>query len=123
METKQAYRDKVEARIEHAQARLLHLRASAREMSADARIALAKRIDALDSTIEDSKSRLAQIMHAGEDKWGELKASLEAAWDKVTESTSDADLPVEGKDPRALDTDSAAVDDVERTASRGKGIP
>ncbi len=80
MSTKEAYKQKIEAELELAQAKLAELKAQAKISTADVRIAYAKQIDALEQGIDTTKARLKELGEAGEEAWQQLKEGVESAW-------------------------------------------
>lgn len=90
MSTKEAYRQKMEAELELAQAKLAELKAQAKISGADVRIEYAKQIDALEQGIGATKARLKELGEAGEEAWQQLKAGVDSAWGTVTAAVQEA---------------------------------
>jgi hypothetical protein len=84
MDTKQAHKERWEAKLAHAQARMDALKALAKETTADAKIAVGKQMEELEYSIAQAKQQLAECAHAGEDKWHGIKSSLAGAWANLT---------------------------------------
>jgi chromosome segregation ATPase len=81
--SKDAYRQKAEAKIEEHQAKLNAIRAKAKGATADARLDAEKRIGDLEEKLDAAKKRIADIGDAAEDTWEELTKSLDSAWDDI----------------------------------------
>ncbi len=90
MSTKEAYRQKMEAELELAQAKLAELKAQAKVSGADVRIKYDRQIDELEQGIGTTKARLKELGEAGEDAWQQLKAGVDSAWGTVTAAVHDA---------------------------------
>ena len=84
MSTKEAYKQKIEAELELAQAHLSELKAGAKSVTADARIEYAKQIDELEQQIDATKAKLKELGEASEDTWERLKDGVESAWDALS---------------------------------------
>ncbi len=89
MNTKEAYKQKMEAEVEVAQAKLAELKAHAKSLAADAHIKYAKQADNLEHGVESIKAKLKELDEAGEDNWERFKDGLESAWGKVVSAVND----------------------------------
>lgn len=89
MSTKEAYKQKMEAELELAQAKLAELKAQAKISSADIRIAYAKQVDELEQGIDVTKAKLNELGEAGEEAWEQLKEGVESAWSTVAAAVRD----------------------------------
>ncbi len=83
--SKDAYRQKAEARIEEYQAKLQQARARAKGASADAKIEAERHIAELEGAIEAGRERLSKLGDAAEEAWQDLARSLDAAWEEVSD--------------------------------------
>ncbi len=90
MSTKEAYKQKMEAELELAQAKLAELKAEAKIAGADARIQYDKQIEALEQGLDSTKAKLKELGEAGEEAWQQLKAGVDSAWDTVTAAVQEA---------------------------------
>lgn len=90
MSTKDAYKQKMEAELELAQAKLAEWKAEAKSSTADVRIKYDRQIDSLERDIDATKIKLRELGESGEDAWEELKDGVESAWDRVTAAFKDA---------------------------------
>jgi len=86
MSTKDAYKQKIEAEVELAQARLAEFKAHAKGSAADARIKYAKQVEELEQGVDAMKTKLQELGEANEDAWGHLKDEVESAWDSLKDS-------------------------------------
>jgi F0F1-type ATP synthase membrane subunit b/b' len=82
--SKEAYRQKAEAKVEEYQAKLNEARARAKGASADARLEAEKQIGELEKKIDAGRQMLAGIGEAAEDAWEDLARGLDDAWDDVS---------------------------------------
>lgn len=89
MGTKEAYKQKIEAEVELAQAKLAELRAKAKSSVADARIKYAKQIDDLELDVGTTKAKLKELGEANDDAWENLKAEVESAWGALRDGVRD----------------------------------
>ena len=80
MSTKEAYKQKIEAELELAQAKLAEFKAKAKISTADARIKHAKLVDEIDQKVGATKAKLKQLGEASEEAWEQLKGGVESAW-------------------------------------------
>ena len=80
MSTKEAYKQKIEAELELAQAKLAEFKAKAKNSAADTRIKYYKQVDELEQKINDTKGKLKELGEASDDGWEQLKVGVESAW-------------------------------------------
>ena len=70
---------KFKAQLDEWKADLDKLKARAKGASADARIEMQKRIDALDARVAEAGTKLDELSAAGADAWDGLKTSMHDA--------------------------------------------
>ena len=80
MSTKEAYKQKIEAELELAQAKFAEFKAQAKISTADARIKHAKQVDEIEQRVGATKAKLKELGEASEDAWEQLKGGVESAW-------------------------------------------
>jgi hypothetical protein len=80
MSTKEAYKQKIEAELELAQAKLAEFKAQAKISTADARIKHAKQVEEVEQRVGATKAKLKELGAASEDAWEQLKDGVESAW-------------------------------------------
>ena len=80
MSAKEAYKQKIEAELELAQAKLSEFKAQAKSSAADARIKYAKQVDELEQKVDATRVKLKELGDASDDAWEQLKVGVEAAW-------------------------------------------
>jgi hypothetical protein len=90
MSTKEAYKQKIEAELELAQAKLAEFKAQAKSSAADARIKNAKQVDELEQKIIATKGKLKELGEASDDSWEQLKAGVESAWGSLSTAIRNA---------------------------------
>lgn len=83
IDTKKAYQEKSEARIEMIEAKLAELRARAKEAQAIAKIELEDKINDLDERYASAKEKMAELKTSGEDSWEKLKLKIDGALDGI----------------------------------------
>lgn len=91
MSMKAAYKQKIEAELELAQAKLAELKARAKSSTADVRIKYAKQADEFEKKFDVAKVKLKELGEAGEDAWDHLKDGVENAWGALREAVQNTD--------------------------------
>jgi hypothetical protein len=89
MDTKEAFKQKIEAEVELAQAKLAELKAQAKSSAADARIKYAEHVEELEMKLEATKAKLKELGEASEDGWERLKGGVENAWGAMSATIRD----------------------------------
>ena len=97
MSTKEAYKQKVQADVELAQAKLAQLKAEAKSAAADAGIKYEKQMGELEKGVEDTKAKLKELADASDDTWESFKDGVENAWDKLSSAVEDTTDKVKDK--------------------------
>ena len=83
MNTKEAYKQKIEAKLDLVKANLEELKAKAKTASADMKISYAKEIESLESNYSIVKSKLSELGEITEGAWEHLKKDIESSWDSL----------------------------------------
>ena len=84
MSTKEAYKQKIEAEVELAQAKLAKLKADAKNSAADVRIGYENQIEELEQKIGATKTNLKELSEASEEAWEHMKSGAENAWNALS---------------------------------------
>jgi hypothetical protein len=90
MSTKEAYKQKIEAELELAQAKLAEFKAQAKIFTADARIQHAKQVDEIEQRVGATKAKLKEMGEASEDAWEQFKDGVESAWGALSAAIRNA---------------------------------
>jgi len=90
MNDKELYQQKKQAQLDEWRAEVDKLKAKASEGIADAQLEMHKQIKALESKIEEGKTKLSQLAESGDDAWESIKDGVESAWDSLKSAVSDA---------------------------------
>jgi hypothetical protein len=90
MSTKEAYKQKIEAELELAQAKLAKFKAQAESSAADARIKYAKQVGELEQKVDATKAKLKELGEASDDAWEQLKGGVESAWGALSAAIRNA---------------------------------
>jgi hypothetical protein len=90
MSTKEAYKQKIEAELELAQAKLAEIKAQAKISTADARIKQAKLVDEIEQRVGVTKAKLKELGEASGDAWEQLKDGVERAWGALSAAIQNA---------------------------------
>lgn len=80
MSLRDAYRQKMEGKLEEERARLDVLRAKAKQAVADGKIMAYEELVDAEAKLESAKTRLKELGAASEDAFEELKTGVEGAW-------------------------------------------
>ena len=83
METKDAYKQKLEANLNEWGAQINLLAAKAQSAGADARLAYAKDLDTLRDKQRQAADKIKQLEAAGGDAWVTVKDSADKLWDDL----------------------------------------
>ena len=86
MSAKDAYKLKLDAEIEMAQAKVAELKAHAKNLAADARIKYEGMIDDLERLLDSTKNSLRELGSSTDGAWEQLKGGVETAWDEFRTS-------------------------------------
>lgn len=87
---KELYQQKKQAQLDVWKAEVFKLKAKASGASADAQLDMIRHIKALESKVEEGKTKLSAIADAGEEEWESVKDGVESAWDSMKSAFSDA---------------------------------
>jgi len=98
MDTKEAFKQKIEADVELAQAKLAELKAKAKSSAADAHITYAEHANELEQKVEAMKIKLKELSEASDDGWERLKVGVEGAWSSLSTSVRDTVAKFKRKD-------------------------
>jgi DNA repair exonuclease SbcCD ATPase subunit len=79
-----AYRQKVEAKLEGYQAKLDGARAKLKGATAEARLEAEKQINELQSKLTAAKAKAAKLADAGEDAWSNITKDLDDKFAGIT---------------------------------------
>ena len=86
MSARDAYKQKLDAEIELAQAKVAELKAHAKNLAADARIKYERMIDDLERLLDSTKNKLRELGSSTDGAWEQLKGGVESAWDDFSAS-------------------------------------
>ncbi len=80
METRDLYRQKYEAQIAEWSAKVANLKAKGEKLTAQARIDMQPRIDAVHRRLEALEARLREMTESTDERWNEVQERAEGAW-------------------------------------------
>jgi uncharacterized coiled-coil DUF342 family protein len=83
MPDKDAYVQKLHAKLEEWNAEIDKLKAKADQAEADSRVEYQKQIESLQQKRKDVESKIEEIAEAGEGALEELKSGVQGAWDSM----------------------------------------
>lgn len=84
--SKEAYQQKLSAKIDEQKANLDKARAQAKGKTADARLEAEEQIGVIEKKLDAAKAQLAKLADAGEDAWEDLKDDVEKTWDDLSKN-------------------------------------
>ena len=90
MNDKELYQQKKQAQLDEWQAEVDLLKARAAGARADARLKMNKKINSLETKIQEGKAKLSQLAKSSDDAWDSIKDGVETAWDSLKHAFSDA---------------------------------
>lgn len=90
MSDKKLYQQKMQGQLDEWRAEADKLKAKASGASADAQLKMNKQIKALESKIEEGKTKLSQLAEAADDAWESIKDDVESTWGSLKSAVSDA---------------------------------
>ena len=83
METKDAYKQKLEAQLKEWDAQVKLLAAKMESAGADARLKYAQELEKLRATQHDAIEKMKELDAAGIDAWDKLRESADKTWDEM----------------------------------------
>lgn len=84
MNTKNEYKQKVEAKLELVKAEVEVLKAKAKNTTADMRIGYDKEIETLEKNYIIVQLKLHKLGEVGEEAWDHLKNDIENSWESLS---------------------------------------
>ncbi len=90
MSLKDAYRQKMEARLAEQQARLDLLKARAKLAVADGQIMAYEELADAEQKLASAKAKCKELAHASEAAFHEMKTGMEQAWDALKNAAQKA---------------------------------
>jgi uncharacterized coiled-coil DUF342 family protein len=90
MKDKEAYVQKLHAKIDEWNADIDKLRAKADHLEADSRIEYQKQIEALKNKRNEIENKLADLSRSGEGALEDLKTGIDLAWEAMNEAVKSA---------------------------------
>lgn len=90
MEDKDAYIQKLHARLDEWNAEIDKLRAKADKAKAESRIEYQNQIESLRQSRNEAEKKVAELHEAGEGAWEDLKSGVQLAWDAMEQAIKSA---------------------------------
>lgn len=90
MSSKQAYVEKMQARLNKWDSEIEALEAKARETAADAKIEYFEQLDTLKKYQRDTQSKLDDLRRSGDEAWKDMKTGVDQAWDSLERAVDNA---------------------------------
>jgi hypothetical protein len=90
IDTKEAYVEKLQAKLKEWQADIDKLKAKAAQSKADMKIQINEQIGNLESNSQEIQKRLHELGQASGSAWKDIKSGVEQAWGKLDEAVKAA---------------------------------
>lgn len=90
MNTKDAYKQKIEAELELVKAQLEVLKAKAKGLLANANLEYVNEINAMEDSYAIVKSKINELGEASESTWENLKVEIENGWNSLSTNVKSA---------------------------------
>lgn len=90
MSTREAYIDKIKARLDAWNADIEKMQAKAREAEADTRVKYDEQIKEMKAQRDAAEAKLREARDASEDAWRDMRGGFEKAWDDMSDAFNDA---------------------------------
>jgi uncharacterized coiled-coil DUF342 family protein len=90
MPDKDAYVQKLHAKLDEWNAGIDKLKARANKAEAETRLEYQKEIENLQKKGKEVEERLAEVRQASEGAWEDLKSGIQSAWDSMEEALKSA---------------------------------
>lgn len=90
MITRDAYKQKIEAELDLAEAQMAKFKAQMKIAGADAQISYAKQIERLEQGVETTKGKLKELGEASEEAWERIQVGVESAWHSLSTAVKEA---------------------------------
>jgi predicted nucleic acid-binding Zn-ribbon protein len=90
MTTRDAYIEKIKARIDAWNADIDKMQAKAKEAGAEARIRHEENIEEMKKQRAEAEQKLQEARNASEDAWKDMQGGFEKAWSSISDAFADA---------------------------------
>ena len=90
MKSKEAYIQKLHAKIDEWNADIDRLKAKADQVEANSKIEYQKQIQALKTNRDEIEKKISEISRSSENAWEDLKAGVDLAWEAMSEAIKSA---------------------------------
>jgi len=90
MKNKEAYIQKLHAKIDEWNADIDKLKAKADQVEADSKIEYQKQIEVLKSKRDEIEKNVSELSRSGEQAWEDLKAGMDLAWEAMSKAIKSA---------------------------------
>lgn len=89
-DTKEAYLEKLKAKLDEWNAQIDKLKAKAAQSKADVKIEIEKRIGDLETHRREVENKIQHLVQASGSAWEDLKGGVQRAWEKLDEAVRSA---------------------------------
>jgi len=90
VDTKEAYLEKLKAKLDEWNAQIDKLKAKAAQSKADAKIEIEKRVGDLETHRREVENKIQHLVQASGPAWEDLKGGVQRAWNKLDEAVKSA---------------------------------
>jgi hypothetical protein len=90
MESKDAYKAKIDAQLKEWSIKIADLKGKAELVESNVKVEYLKQVDAMRAKKEETQAKLEELKKAGDDAWETLKAGVEKAASELKDSINSA---------------------------------
>ena len=90
VDTKEAYLEKLKAKLDEWNAQIDKLKAKAAQSKADAKIEIEKHVGDLETRRREVENKIQHLVQASGPAWEDLKGGVQSAWNKLDEAVRSA---------------------------------
>ena len=90
MPHKDAYVQKLHAKLDEWNSEIVKLKAKADKVEAESRLEYQKEIETLQKKSDEAEEKLAEVRQASEGAWEDLKSGIQNAWDSMEKALKSA---------------------------------
>jgi len=90
VDTKEAYLEKLQAKMGEWNAEIDKLKAKASQSKADLKLEIDQRVKDLEAKRQEAETKAQQLRQAGAGAWEDLKGGVQQAWDILGEAVKSA---------------------------------
>ncbi len=83
MSKREAYEQKMKARLKELKTEIERLKAKSESVSADAKLEYQKQLDEIKGKYDKANAKFMELQRSGSESWNEMKVGMEKAWEDM----------------------------------------